>query len=233
MATKGATKASYSKYVDSLIANVIGPGIEEMLTGPFFVALREGKLTKRQLQGISIQHYWHNVAIIKGFALSMVRNASYDPLFYRFGENLASEEWTHPAMCKKFGLYLGLTEEDFENATMIYEEEAFVGTIIRHMYMGGNPVLGMISSLANEGLLQRASAELDTYLQETPYNIPEDPREFFTVHAWVDIEHFSRSAEALGKAITDEHDEALVTNRAKDLIRFQQEKWTGYLTAYA
>ncbi|MEE8517659.1 MAG: iron-containing redox enzyme family protein [Dehalococcoidia bacterium] len=227
-----ATKVSYGKFVDSLIADVIEPGIEEMLAGPFFTALRDGKLTKRQLQGTSIQHYWHNVAIIKGFALSMVRNASNDPLFYRFGESLASEEWTHPAMCKKFGLYLGLGEEDFANAVLIYEEEAFVGTIIRQMYMGENPVLGMISALVNEGLLQRAAAELDTYLKEAPYNIPEDPREFFTVHAWVDIEHSGRAAEALGKAIKDERDETLVTNRARDLIRFQQAKWTGYFTAY-
>ena len=42
-----------------------------------------------------------------------------------------------------------------------------------------------------------------------------------------------RAADALGKAVQIERDEAVVTNRAKDLIRFQQAKWTGYFTAYS
>ena len=61
--------------VDSVKKDIIEPGIRRLLETPYFTELRQGKLSIRRLQGWAIQHYLHNKAILKAFALGMVKNA--------------------------------------------------------------------------------------------------------------------------------------------------------------
>ena len=39
----------------------------------YFSELRQGRLSRRRLQGWAIQRYIHNIALLKGFALCMVK----------------------------------------------------------------------------------------------------------------------------------------------------------------
>ena len=64
-----------SQFVDSLIRETVAPGVERLMQSPYFSELRQGKLSIRRLQGWAIQHYIHNQALLKGFALCMVKNA--------------------------------------------------------------------------------------------------------------------------------------------------------------
>src|ERR1041385_5590126 len=106
--------------VESLKKEVIEPGIQRLMGTRYFTELREGKLSLKQMQGWAIQHYLHNKAILKSFALGMVKNAHEQTLFDYFTEQF-TEEQTHPDLAKRFGLALGLTEEDFAEATQIFE----------------------------------------------------------------------------------------------------------------
>jgi hypothetical protein len=56
-------------FVDSVTKEIIQPGVDRLMENRYFSELRQGKLSKRRLQGWAIQHYIHNVALLKGFAL--------------------------------------------------------------------------------------------------------------------------------------------------------------------
>src|SRR5918995_4739203 len=106
-------------FVASLVRDIVEPGVTELLNNRFFSELREGKLSKRRLQGFALQHYLSNHAINKGLAFCMVKNASNPPAYNQFVE-LFVEEASHPALMKRFGAAMGLKDEEFDDEIMIY-----------------------------------------------------------------------------------------------------------------
>src|SRR5262245_66658208 len=109
--------------VDSVKREIIEPGIQRLMETQYFSELRQGKLSIKRLQGWAIQHYLHNKAILKSFALGMVKDAQDQTMFDYFIYQL-NEEQSHPDLAKRFGLALGLKEEDFTDAR---SEERRVG----------------------------------------------------------------------------------------------------------
>ena len=106
--------------VDSVRKEIIEPGIQRLMDTPYFTELRQGKLSVKRMQGWAIQHYLHNKAILRSFALGMVKNAQDQAMFDYFTYQF-TEEQSHPDLAKRFGLALGLKEEDFTEATQIFE----------------------------------------------------------------------------------------------------------------
>ena len=111
---------SNQPFVDSLLKEIVQPGVERLMATRYFSELREGKLSVKRLQGFALQHYLHNVSINKGFALCMVKNA-HNPELYAYFEHQFTEENPHPDLAKKFGLAVGLKEEDFKTITPVFE----------------------------------------------------------------------------------------------------------------
>src|SRR5438132_9445073 len=124
-------------FVDSVLREIVNPGVEQLMNGRFFSELREGKLSRKRLQGFALQHYLCNHAINKGLAFCMVKNASNPPAYNQFVE-LFVEEASHPGLMKRFGEALGLSDENFENEIMIYECVAHTAAIIRGMFLGSH-----------------------------------------------------------------------------------------------
>lgn len=50
-------------FVDSVIKEIIQPGVDQLMESRYFTELRQGKLSTRRLQGWAIQHYIHKLAI--------------------------------------------------------------------------------------------------------------------------------------------------------------------------
>ena len=128
-------------FVDSVLREIVHPGVEQLMNGRFFSELREGKLSKRRLQGFALQHYLSNHAINKGLAFCMVKNASNPPVYNQFVE-LFVEESSHPDLMKRFGLAMGLKDEDFNDEIMILRMRGpYGGDYPRHVsrHAGGNP----------------------------------------------------------------------------------------------
>ena len=73
-----ATSTGNQRFVDEITEEIIQPGVERLMESRYFVALRAGELTTRQLGGFAIQHYIHNMAVLKGFALVAVQRAADD-----------------------------------------------------------------------------------------------------------------------------------------------------------
>jgi pyrroloquinoline quinone (PQQ) biosynthesis protein C len=217
-------------FVDSVLREIIHPGVQQLMNGRFFSEVREGKLSRKRLQGFALQHYLSNHAINKGLAFCMVRNASNPAAYNQFVE-LFVEESSHPDLMKRFGLAIGLKDEDFNNEIMIYECVAHTGAIIRGMFLGTQAET-RAGALVNETMVCRYSEEFDTAL-EKHYGLDSRARTFFTVHGKVDQEHTAMAAETIARNANTDREKALVRAAAKNMVRFKLAKFEGIYDAYA
>jgi len=71
-----ATRVGGREFVDSVIKDIIRPGVETLIESRYFNDLRNGKLTVRRMQGFAIQHYVHNMVVLKMFALGAAQKAA-------------------------------------------------------------------------------------------------------------------------------------------------------------
>jgi pyrroloquinoline quinone (PQQ) biosynthesis protein C len=217
-------------FVESVLQEIIRPGVERLMSSRYFSELREGKLSKKRLKGFALQHYLSNHAINKGLAFCMVKNASNPPAYNQFVE-LFVEESSHPALMKRFGEALGLTDADFENEIMIFECVAHTAAIIRGMFLG-SPAETRAGALVNETMVQRYSEEFDTALAKH-YGLDSRARTFFAVHGKVDQEHTAMAAETIARNANTDREKELVRVAAKNMVRFKLAKFDGIYDAYA
>ncbi len=60
-----ASNTGNRQFVDSVIREIIQPGMDRLMESRYFSDLRAGKLTTRRIQGFALQHYIHNMGILK------------------------------------------------------------------------------------------------------------------------------------------------------------------------
>jgi len=219
-----------NQFVESVMREIISPGVDQLMTTRFFTELGAGKLSKKRLQGFAVQHYLSNHVINKGLAFLMVRNANNQPMYEQFCE-LFTEEQSHPGLMKRFGLAIGLSEKDFDDGIMIFECVAHTAAIIRGMFVGA-PAETRAGALVNETMVQRYSDEFDGAL-EKHYGLDSRARTFFTVHGKVDKEHTAMAAETIARFANTDREKELVRVAAKNMVRFKIAKFNGIYDAYA
>ena len=219
-----------SGFIESLQREIIQPGVEQLMSSAYFSELREGKLSRKRLQGFALQHYLSNHAILKGLALCMVRNANNSAVYNQF-LYLFNEEQSHPDLMKRFGKTIGLTDEDFENEVMIYECIAHTGAIIRGMFLGALAE-NRAGALVNETMVCRYAGEFDTYLARH-YGLDDHARSFFIVHSKVDKEHTEMAAKTVAGLANTPRDQQLIRAAARNMVRFKLAKFAGIYDAYS
>lgn len=216
--------------VQSVIEEIVQPGVQRLMESRYFSELRAGKLSIERLQGWAIQHYLHNKAILKAFALGMVKNA-HDPDLFNHFANQFSEEQSHPELAKRFGLALGLKEEDFAEATQIFECLIHTNRTIANTLLG-TAAQNRASALTSESMVCRYSEEFNTYLCKN-YGLGDEALEFFTVHMVADKEHTAQSANLIARLIKTPRDERLARESAQHMVRIKLGKFEGIYQAYA
>ncbi len=217
-------------FVDSLLKEIIHPGVEQLMNTRFFTELRTGKLSMKRIQGFAVQHYLSNHVINKGLAFSMVRNCNNQEMYQQFIE-LFTEEQSHPGLMRRFGLATGLSDADFDNGIMIFECVAHTGAIVRGMLVGALAE-NRAGALVNETMVQRYSDEFNEAL-EKHYGLDSRARTFFAVHGKVDLEHTAMAAETVAKNAVTDHDKERVRAAARNMVRFKINKFDGIYDAYA
>jgi pyrroloquinoline quinone (PQQ) biosynthesis protein C len=217
-------------FIDALSDAIIKPGIERLMESRYFTELRAGKLSRRRLQGWSLQHYLHNVALLKGFALCMVKN-SHDPDLFKYFLHQLNDEQYHPDLAKKFGVAIGLEEADFQSATPVFECLAHTSKTIHGMLLGSASE-NRASALVNESMVCRYSEEFAACLRKH-YSLTDKDLQFFTVHSVADQEHTRMAAEVIAKHANTERQQELVRESARQTVRFKLAKFDGIYDAYA
>jgi pyrroloquinoline quinone (PQQ) biosynthesis protein C len=217
-------------FVDSVIKEIIQPGVDQLMQGRYFTELRSGMLAMRRLQGWALQHYLHNVALLKGFALCMVKT-SHDPDLFKYFLYQLNEEQYHPDLAKKFGLAIGLEEEDFQKATPIFECLAHTSKTIHGMLLG-SAAENRASALVNESMVCRYSEEFNSSLRKH-YGLGEKALQFFIVHSVADQEHTKMAADVIARHANTQHQQELVRESARHMVRFKLAKFDGIYDAYA
>lgn len=216
--------------VQSVISEIIHPGVERLMESRYFSELRAGKLSIKRLQGWSMQHYLHNKAILKAFALGMVKNA-HDPDLFAHSASQFTEEQSHPDLAKRFGIALGLREDDFAEATQIFECLIHTNRTVANTLLG-TPPQNRASALTSESMVCRYSEEFNSYLRKN-YGLGDDALEFFTVHMVADKEHTAQSADLIARHVKTPKDERLVRESAQHMVRIKLGKFDGIYQAYA
>ncbi len=218
------------QFVDLLIRDIITPGVQQLMQCPFFSELRHGNLSKRRLQGWSIQHYLHNKALLKGFALCMVKNA-HIPELYEYFNYQFNEEQTHPDLAKRFGLAIGLREDDFNNSSQIFECFAHTSKTTRGMMLG-TPSENRVSGLVDETIVQRYSEEFDTWMRKH-YGLGDSALQFFLVHKVADEDHIRMAADIIARHTNSPAMEQRVREMAEFAVRFKLGKFDGIYRHYS
>ena len=216
-------------FVDSVVKDIIQPGVDQLMDLPYFTELRAGKLSINRLQGWALQHYLHNMALLKGFALCMVKN-SHDADLFKYFLYQMNEEQYHPDLAKKFGIAIGLQENDFENATAVFECLAHTSKTIHGMLLGSASE-NRASALVNETMVCRYSEEHINALRRH-YGLNDKQIQFFTVHAVADQEHTAMAREVIAKHAQTERQQDLVREAAGHMVRFKLAKFKGIYNAY-
>ena len=217
-------------FVGSVMTEIIQPGVEQLMQLPYFTELRAGKLSAKRLQGWALQHYLHNVALLKGFALCMVKN-SHDPELFKYFLYQMNEEQYHPELAKRFGVAIGLHDEDFQNATPVFECLAHTSKTIHGMLLGSASE-NRASALVNETMVCRYSEEHISALRKH-YGLNDKQIQFFTVHAIADQEHTAMASEVIAKHAQSDRQQELVREAARHMVRFKIAKFEGIYNAYA
>ena len=217
-------------FVDSVMQEIIQPGVEQLVQLPYFTELRAGKLSTKRLQGWAMQHYLHNVALLKGFALCMVKN-SHDADLFKYFLYQMNEEQYHPDLAKKFGIAIGLQDQDFEKAAPVFECLAHTSKTIHGMLLGSASE-NRASALVNETMVCRYSEEHINALHQH-YGLNDRQIQFFTVHAVADQEHTAMASEIIAKHAQSERQQDLVRQAARHMVRFKIAKFEGIYNAYA
>jgi pyrroloquinoline quinone (PQQ) biosynthesis protein C len=215
--------------VESVKKEIIGPGIERLMETPYLTEMRQGKLSIRRLQGWAIQHYLHNKAILKSFALGMVKNAQDQTMFDYFIYQL-NEEQSHPDLAKRFGLALGLTEEDFTDATQIFECQIHSARTVYNTLTGIAPQ-NRASAMTSESMVCRYSEEFLNAMRKH-YGLADRDLTFFTTHMVADIEHTAQSAELIARLVKTPREERLVRESAQYMVRIKLGKFEGIYRSY-
>lgn len=218
------------EFVKSVIEDIIDPGVEKLLASRFFADLRNGTLSKKRLQGFAVQHYILNVSINKGFVLCMTKNAHNQELYDSFLHSFM-EEQSHPDLMKKFGFALGLTDQDFDEGLPIFECQAHAAAILRGMFLGA-PAETRTSALVNETMVGRYALDFDACLGNQ-YGMSKDACEFFSVHAVADQEHKALAAALIARYSESARDRRIISNAARNMVRFKLAKFEGIYDTYA
>ena len=216
--------------VDSVKKELIEPGIQRLMDTPYFSELRAGKLSIKRLQGWAIQHYLHNKAILKSFALGMVKNA-HEPTMFDYFTDQFIEEQTHPDLAKRFGLALGLNEVDFAEATQIFECQIHSARTVYNTLMGYAPQ-NRASALTSESMVCRYSEEFLNAGRKY-YGLNDGDLTFFSVHMVADQEHTARSADIISRMVKTAREERLVRESAQYMVRIKLGKFDGIYREYA
>jgi pyrroloquinoline quinone (PQQ) biosynthesis protein C len=226
-----ATDVAGKTFVDQLIKEVILPARDLLMDSQYFTDLRAGKLTMRRLQGFSLEHTWFNRRLLKGGGLRLLQ-AENDRALMGILRGIEAEV-THPDMCKKFGLSIGLTETDFENHIPTFATLSHTSVIVASGVTLNNAASGRTSGLANETIVQRYAMEFAEYLPKAPYNINKDALEFFIVHGVADVDHSTIAAEAVARLAETDRDKELVWYSAKNQVSLKLAKFQAIYDEYA
>ena len=122
-------------------------------------------------------------------------------------------------------------EDDFENASFIFECLSHTGAALRGM-LAGSPAENRTWALVNESMVCRYCEEFATYIPKH-YKVPEDALEFFSVHWVADQDHTQRAAQVVKAFAKSPQEQNRVRLIAKHAVRFKIAKFDGIYREYA
>jgi len=130
-----------------------------------------------------------------------------------------------------FGLALGLKEEDFADATQIFECQIHSARTVYNT-LTGIPPQNRASAMTSESMVCRYSEEF-LNAGRKHYGLSDHDLIFFTTHMVADIEHTAQSADLIARMVKTPREERLVRESAKYMVRIKLGKFDGIYREYS
>jgi pyrroloquinoline-quinone synthase len=187
--------------IDALVAE------RHLLEHPFYVAWREGRLTRAALSDYAAQYYRH----VRAFPTYLsALHARCDEIATRqvLLANLRDEEEgpeNHPELWLRFAEAVGCDRESAESSATWPETESAVATFRRAVSEG--PIArGLAALYAYESMVPAVSDEKIRGLAEH-YGVAGSPAvDYFEIHRSLDVEHAGATRALLAEQLTKDGD---------------------------
>lgn len=191
-----------------------------MLKHPFYQRWSAGALSREVLAEYAKQYYAH-VRAFPTYVSAVHANTSDLATRQMLLENLIEEERgedNHPALWRRFGAALGVSEDEIMNAELLPSTVASVETF-RKLTLDADFRKGLAALYAYEHQIPAVSQTKREGLAAF-YGI-EDARavSFFSAHEVADVWHSQSEREVLDATCTSEADRAAVTQAAQEAAR--------------
>jgi pyrroloquinoline-quinone synthase len=182
---------------------------------PLLGRLRKGPLAPASLRAWAAQYY----LVVREFARFLSAIHSRCPDFEAralIAENIYEEHGRfvagrdHPALMRRFGRAIGLTDDAMEGCAPLPETAAYVDTLFR-LTQAGSYLEGLAAvGLGVEAVVPRYFALLEPLLRER-HGLTTEDTEFFRVHLTDDVEHAGRALAIIaGHAVARQAEPAVL-----------------------
>lgn len=192
-------------------------------TNPFWVAAKEGRLTRGHLKGILLEQYAFAMVMIKNFGAIMMK-APDTPSKVGLARFLI-EEIQHPNLDIKMGKKLGLTEDDFVNHNPIPETKAWFSWRV-YLQVHGTWAQNRAATALNEGFGQKHSKVMVEALDKH-YGFSKEEMGVFPPHVEEDEGHSKMARLSIKKYAESEADLQAVMMTVEDSAYFIDLLYTG------
>jgi pyrroloquinoline-quinone synthase len=194
---------------------------QELRSGrdPLLAHLRKGPLPSAALGRWAAQYY----LFVREFARFLSAVHSRCPDFEAralIAENIYEEHGRfaegrdHPALMRRFGRAIGLTDDAMEAASPLPETAAYIDTLFR-LTQAGSYLEGLAAvGLGVEAVVPRYFALLEPLLRER-YGLTVEDTEFFRVHLTDDVEHAERALAIIATHACARQAQAAVTEAVR------------------
>jgi pyrroloquinoline quinone (PQQ) biosynthesis protein C len=197
---------------------------------PFLDGVREGRVSRAGLRAW-VQQYYLVVREFTRLLAAIYANCPEREVRAVLAENLYEEhgrfvpEKDHPALMRKLGRRLGLTDEAMERAPALPETARYLA-VLAELTRDGSYLEGLAGvALGVEYLMPRYFARLEPLLRAR-YDLSTDDTEFLRVHITEDAEHGRRALTTIVERAREAETQARVMTairRAHDARREYRE----------
>lgn len=204
-----------------------------MLKHPFYKRWSAGELSREVLAEYAKQYYAH-VKAFPTYVSAVHANTTDLETRQMLLENLIEEERgadNHPALWRRFGAALGVSEREILNAELLPSTVASVETF-RRLTRDADPRKGLAALYAYEQQIPAVAKTKREGLAEF-YGITDaDAVSFFSVHEVADVWHSQSERDVLDATCVSDEDRAAVVAAGEEAARALWTFLDGVEAAY-
>jgi len=217
------------EFVDTIESEIESAHQRLLDENPFWIAVRDGKLTMNHVRGMLKESYHRSTPIVQNIPMLILMAPDYETKI-RAAKNLA-DELPHPRMHFGMAKFVDLTPEEIMNHNPMPETKALAAWRVSLFYIASF-VENRTASWLTEGFNQKYSTLMMKLLKEN-FGLNEDQQGLFPVHAIADKDHVEEAKDDLRKWVKTEDEMKKCVKIARDGGELLDLNYNAQYTKYS